>query len=288
LSNLLIQLNSNSPNYALEIKNYQNSEGNQVKLQNPIFIFTNISSSKLQIPLKFQKTIFNKFEHFEPLEDCFLGDQSTEGCRDPSKTPPKDGEENFILCCLESRRGQGNHCLRYNYTEKYDSYEMSPFNVIHNVKVSVSVKGRLEIFELTNFQPKKTIQNFGNFKMTINYQQNRPNDYKWRFNIFRDFQTDSWFFIEKFLVDFSKLTRTAREFKAFSSCSDPIHHQTRTHDVESFVLDQFFSFKNNTLDWLFQKDGNHVNVVNHEGEFFIEMEVDPDLIILDFLLENVE
>jgi hypothetical protein len=288
LSNLLIQLNSNTPNIALEIKNYQNSEGNQVQLENPIFIVANISSSKLHIPLKFQKSLYNKYELFEPLEDCFLGDQSSTGCRDPTTNPPIDGEENFILCCLESRRGEGNHCLRYNYTQRYDGYEMNPFHVIHNVSVSIMVKGKLKFFELTNSQPKKTFKDFGNFQMTIHFQKNRPNEFKWRFNIFRDLQSDSWFFIEKFLIDFSKLTRSAREFKAYSSCSDPMHHQTRTHDVEDFVLDQFFPFKNNTLEMLFKKDGNGVNIIQEEGEFVIEMNVDPDLIILDVLLDNVE
>eukprot|EP01080_Neovahlkampfia_damariscottae_P005638 gene5638-9454_t len=284
--NSLVGLDSNHQNYSLEVTSYQDINGNLVELSNPVNFFAKIIPAKMRIPLKFQKRFYNKYEHFEATDSC-VSDYKIGGCYNSTTNPPTDGAENFVLCCLETKRGTGQHCLRYDYNSCYEAYEMEPFDIHHEIHVNISSNGRSEFFHLTNNRPKKTIKNFGTVQMSIKYQIERPHDLKFNYVLFKEEKTENWFFINKYHVDFSKLTKTALEFKAFSKCSDKIHSETKTHHDPFHILDQFFPFKNNSISELFQPFGRCIRILKLDN-YFIEMNVEPDFIFLDTHLDNIK
>ena len=283
--NSLVQLDSKKQNFTLEITSYKDINGNSILLKNPVHFEAKIVQAKLRIPLKFQKDFYNKYEHFEPTESCPLG-YGTAECYNPKTKPPQDGAENYVLCCMESKRGTGKHCLRYDYNAKYEGYEMQPFQILHEIHVNLTSNGKSTFFQLTNYQPKITIKNFGSVQMIIKYQIQRPNELKFDHILFRDVKFNEWFFINKYQIDFSKLTRSSLEFKAFASCSGIIHSETKTSDDEEFVLDQFYSFRNNSIEKLFEGFGWNIGMLFEDG-YSIEMDVESDLILLDIHLDNI-
>lgn len=42
------------------------------------------------------------------------------GCYNESTMPPgSSGSDNYVLCCVDSARGTGRHCLRFDYSVPY-------------------------------------------------------------------------------------------------------------------------------------------------------------------------
>jgi hypothetical protein len=84
-------------------------------------------------------------------------------CYDPNSQPPtvSDGSEQFVLCCKGySGRGNGQHCLRYDYSAAYRAFSVREMGFTGVVGVSVTSNQNTSTLRLTQknyFEQKPSV-----------------------------------------------------------------------------------------------------------------------------------
>ncbi|ELR18566.1 uncharacterized protein ACA1_155120, partial [Acanthamoeba castellanii str. Neff] len=95
-------------------------------------------------------TLYNAFEYFEQDDECHSG-----ACYDGARPPPvPDGSEQYVLCCMG---GNGQHCLRYDYSRAYSAFSIKEMGFLGVVSVNVTSNQNVSTLRLAqrNFIEQK-------------------------------------------------------------------------------------------------------------------------------------
>jgi hypothetical protein len=178
-------------------------------------------------------------------------------CYDPTTEPPSvpGGAEKFVLCCLGKtiRPGNGQLCLRYNYSTPYNVYSLDQVGFPSAINVTVSKNGNETItFILNNQDMVELPEAMGTaivvaspaelYAMSLAgnayfFQAGYPqlmND--WR----------NWFWWLKQLLP-SRLQISASQWRSQATCNRPLNFLTMTHNGPD-TSDQFAQLRTNTLE----------------------------------------
>lgn len=251
-----------------------------IQLINPIKISSEITSSRIEIPVEYQSTIQNKYEYFNPMDECPIA-YGYGKCFENQTNP-------YVLCCTgESKRGNGQHCMIIDYYNSYDVYKFDSFILIHEIQVTIETKS-LKMFNLSNFNTKINYPDFGSVSISISpqYYNIRPFDLRFSYLLFARQVSNEYFILNRFQIEFNKLLLTQNEWKSLAKCTDNINDQTKTHNDINHVNDQLYMFKQNTLEYFFVQNQYGSNVTFNNNK--LVMNVNPDLILMTITLENID
>ncbi|KAJ5071048.1 hypothetical protein M0811_02030 [Anaeramoeba ignava] len=214
------------------------SESQEYFLDESILITIQRIPSLVFWPLSFSQTFFNVYENFEYDESCPLS-FDIGSCSEISNQPPtENGDEKYVLCCLDSPRGYGKHCLQYDYNSRFDSYSFSNPTLTEFVNISIQKGNQSFQFQLTQFDYSKSLPNQYSANLSITNISDHHQQFQ---NISKNY----WFFNEYFSVgnkslnfflipssdpNISKLNLPASIFKNQASCKDSLYSLTKTHE----------------------------------------------------------
>jgi len=312
------------------IMSYVSSSTSEEVLLNPPISFnfqiTSVIVSGLLTP---QTTLYNKYEYFHPTGLCPYT-YGSGGCSNESSRPPPSGsgDENYVLCCLGSlsNRGQGEHCLRYDYSRKYHTYSLSTPVLQHYVTANFvglvgadnSSNGNNNNYTFTLNYPSQisqTIPNVGTVSLSIspnmqynprpwvnfplsylvvhtidNLQNASSSSSSSDLSTMKEFyDINKWFMINEFQTDMNKLTMSAATWKALATCQESINSETMMNEGLGGD-DQFYVFRNNyTVPVMFNEKESQmfIQVDPVDNEVYLMGNTVADDVILEILLENV-
>eukprot|EP01095_Lingulamoeba_sp_RSL-Kostka_P000451 TRINITY_DN10725_c0_g1_i1.p1 TRINITY_DN10725_c0_g1~~TRINITY_DN10725_c0_g1_i1.p1 ORF type:complete len:359 (+),score=68.56 TRINITY_DN10725_c0_g1_i1:38-1114(+) len=265
---------------------YFDEEGTKIYLNSSVTVDIEILPTLLNIPVEYYGTFYNVYEEFIYEQSCPLA-FNFGNCQEDATKPPSDtlNSENYSLCCLSDSkiqnnenynisRGPGIHCLRYDYNEKYESY-----NILSNLKsvivnyvyVSITKDETNEEFVLTSIGDDSKSSSFYQANLILsNREVKTPLDFLQQPLIFNKYgKPDSfndWFVIDR--VDdyvFNRLNLTALEYKDKVDCNDPLNSVTKTHDLSN-PKDQYQSFKKNTFNSISPNIIEEVIYIDEQGD----------------------
>ncbi|KAJ6230413.1 hypothetical protein M0813_07052 [Anaeramoeba flamelloides] len=190
-------------------------------------------------------------------------------------TGDADRSETFRLCCINSPRGDGVHCLRYDYSSKYLSYSIGKPFVTHQLNMLLEKNSlQYETISLSKFDNTKESQEENDdWEAELMITQGDP-DCSDKLQHFSDsyyfFQETNiafeneyyrWFLIKKNDESINKINLDPLTFSLLASCEDEYHSQTRTH-YEDDTTDQFQVWRQFRIDNFLTEIQNSVNVDN--------------------------
>jgi hypothetical protein len=82
-----------------------------------------------------QNVIYNAYEYFEEFENCGIG-LGIGNCYQ------NNNNNTFVLCCTNSRYGNGNRCLRNDMENPYNLFQLFRPRVEHYINLKVIIKGK--------------------------------------------------------------------------------------------------------------------------------------------------
>lgn len=89
-------------------------------------------------------------------------------CFEEPKAPSEENNtEDYVLCCINGKRGQGNHCLKYDYSKRYDIYR--PISISDNqvIESSITNNNVTVTFNVTSPSYTTIIPNFCELQIQI-------------------------------------------------------------------------------------------------------------------------
>jgi hypothetical protein len=279
----LFQLDPQNTFQSLFITQYKNSMGVTVTLPSPIILQLSIVNSTVQIPLQFQRTLWNKVENFQPIENCPIGNRY--GPCFNSTTP-------YVLCCMgNANRGNGIHCMIQD-SSRYDVFQMLDTKLIHNVQILATAKAKTLEFDLNQDYTSRSFYDFGQATISIipRIENVRPTNIRFPWLVFSTENTSltSWFLINRYETNFQQFTRTPQEWKALATCDGQLHDQTATHNDQAHIIDQYYPFRSNTIPLFFTQYGRNFAIVPKGDLSLLTMDVKPDTILVQVTLQNIE
>lgn len=256
------------------IVSFTDVDTSTVVLNNTVRIRAKLEDMVVNLPLSLTRLVYNSYEIFDPGEGCAIS-YNIGRCASSENAPVLDrrtresdsAAERFMLCCIgnRARRLVGGHCLRSKRDDAYEEYKLIvPAVVMNNVQVDIVQKGTVHRFPMTSLSPKHTTVGFGE----VHFLENSdafPDLYRFHpsanhYAFFRDIRTSNsnranikdsrnWFYadLHSGYDQYSLIGIDAVEWAAGATCSQPLHYNTRTHDVDQHIEDQFYELHSQTI-----------------------------------------
>lgn len=157
----LLSLSAQDPTFDQTITSYVNDKGQTVALNHTIRIQARTHNSSLELPVQWERNLYNALELHVPNESCAIA-LGVGSCYDTQTKPPwtSAGDEHFVLCCLNHGqvtgvRATGAYCLRYQYDQIYEQFKFAikgNVNFVQNVTIAVTIKGQTRTFAMNTLQ----------------------------------------------------------------------------------------------------------------------------------------
>lgn len=223
-------------------------------LSYPLIVSISSETPYLGVTLTQVDTLYNAFEYFEQDDECHVSKRGAcygDGARPP---PVPDGSEQYVLCCMGyAARGNGQHCLRYDYSRAYSAFSIKEMGFLGVVGVNVTSNQNVSTLRLAqrNFiEQKPSVVGF----LSWSALYNNPVQSQQRL-LFLSGNTSgaddwrNWFWAYKTALPPS-IGISADTWKAQATCSQRLNFNTLTHSLPD-AADQFAELKQKTLDQVF-------------------------------------
>jgi hypothetical protein len=196
-------------------------------LKNPIRMQIAKRNNTAQALFGKKKVVYNTYELFEPGESCAIS-AATSMCSD-SDFAPSD-YNGYVLCCLDrATRGTGGHCLRTDYTQKYEAYAVTAVSDSDQVDITITHRGKTFTYNLDSYQPTSNIAYEGSahlYKLPVQEQSTIETRIGTDYSFFRDARDPSisitdlskWFIVNQY--DLFKLLMSSNGWSSLARCSD--------------------------------------------------------------------
>jgi len=266
----LLTLSKDEPTFNRTIYSYVDNDGHLVTLNYTIGLEATLSNTTIELPMKYDSTVFNVYEEFDAGEACAIG-VNVGKCFDSLNRPPMTGtgEESYVACCInkdtrnatisaKSRRRTGAWCLKYDYAQAYERYKFTVNNAIYNTHATlkITMKGQTRVFNMDMFTGSSEVKDFG--KVTTTFDTNNMmlnmQDITYLYEVYRDAtptsssmaEIDRWYYTRPL----QKLSLSPIAFKSMVQCAQEEQFTTRTHFNIDNGNDQFYQVKQQKLKTL--------------------------------------
>eukprot|EP01012_Entosiphon_sulcatum_P026173 TRINITY_DN31575_c0_g1_i1.p1 TRINITY_DN31575_c0_g1~~TRINITY_DN31575_c0_g1_i1.p1 ORF type:complete len:354 (+),score=38.26 TRINITY_DN31575_c0_g1_i1:22-1083(+) len=229
-----------------------------VRLDQPVTVSLLRQASVARVRAVFARDLYNAYERFDFNPICeaayFVG-----GCfSDMNSRPPPAWQEaeRYVMCCdSHSRRGWGQHCLRWNTSVHYLGYSLTDPEVEQRISVTVT-RGSSPVFaaNLTSLRTPIVTSQRGSVRLSSIFSAphfSLKNNLVVNLLLVNLTHGSNYLDIANWVLapyeSVHRISMDAFQWKAEASCGQPLHYTTATHSNQDYITDQFYPFNTHSL-----------------------------------------